>query len=307
MAPRIIFHIGLEKTGSTSFQEYCRNNQSEFLKDGALYPSNALCFSGANHAPLVASYFPEEVARRLLVRPWRADREAAVAAARREVETLAPNKVLISSEHFSSRFSPERIQRLADDFAWGDCRVAVVARDHFARALSAYSTTIASGRDLTLDAFVDELCRPDNPYLSHEETIGRWERVFGRERIQVIAYSEGRDIVETLVGELIPPRRRSHDSATYRLNASPGASETEALRRINEDFVGPGRPRTRYGAVIARVRKAARKAAIRASRDEWRLTGDQWRRLDAVAAPDREWLERSHGIRLAPSQPPVSD
>jgi hypothetical protein len=300
MAPKIIFHIGLEKTGSTSFQQYCRRNRPELLKRGVLYPGDRHCFSGASHAPLAASYFSADDARRLLIEPWRADRQTAVASLRREVATIAPDTVLISAEHFSSRFSPERILWLADDFRWADCRIAVVARDHFARALSAYATTIASGRDLTLDAYIDELGRPDNPYLRHEETIGRWERAFGRDRVQIIAYSEGRDIVEILARELIPNARRPGGAANYRLNVSPGASATEALRRNNADRETVG---SRTRAAIDSFRRAMRNTPIAASGDAWRLTAEQWRRLDAIARPDRQWL-RSRGVDLAPPEPP---
>jgi hypothetical protein len=271
MRPRILFHIGLEKTGTTSFQHYCGANRRALLVASVLYPSDRLCFGGANHAPLAASYFPEAIARALLIKPWRAERAAAVAALKREIETVAPGATLISSEHFSSRFAPEMIARVAEDFSWADVEIVAVVRDAIPRALSAYATTLASGRRIGLDAFVDELCRADNPYLRGETTIGWWERVFGRDRVRVIAYVEGGDIVEALLRELVP--RYRHAGHATRLNAS----RIGAIPRLL--------------AVFSEGTSARRK-----------LTAEQLYRLEAIASVDRRWLEVSRGIRPRPSE-----
>jgi hypothetical protein len=177
----------------------------------------------------------------------------------------------------------------------------VVARDPFARALSAYSTTIGSGRDLTLDSFIDELCRFDNPYLRHEETIGRWERVFGRDRVQIIAYVEGGDIVEALLRALFPSAPLSDQKASPRLNVSPGVLATETLRRANAGF-GEARERG-IGWASGILRKTIRKGAVLAAGEKPRLTAEQWRRLNVIAEPDLAWL-RGRGVDLAPSVPP---
>ena len=54
---RLVLHIGLEKTGTTSFQAFCADNRAALAARGALYPANAECFLRLNHAPLAASYF----------------------------------------------------------------------------------------------------------------------------------------------------------------------------------------------------------------------------------------------------------
>ena len=77
---RLILHIGLEKTGSTSFQAYCTENRQRLAAVGALYPANAACFLNFNHAPLAASYFTAEEAEALAIAGRSADRAEAIAA-----------------------------------------------------------------------------------------------------------------------------------------------------------------------------------------------------------------------------------
>ncbi len=287
---RLLFHIGLEKTGSTSFQKFCGDHRALLRRRGTLYPANSLCANAVNHAPFAASYFSAEDSRTLLIAGRRADRREAVAALKREIEDAAPQATLVSAEHFSSRFSPERIDALAADFADRPCEIAVVVRDHAARALSAYATTIASGRSLTLNDFVAELCQPGNLYLRYRDTLAPWENAFGR--VRVLAYRERQDIVAELAEALLPAGVKG--LSRYWLNASDSAAELERTRQRN--------------AVGNRLAGLARRLALRL-RGQFRhgpespesrpqLDENQRRRLEEIAAPDRAWLLDRYGVRL---------
>jgi hypothetical protein len=57
---KVIFHIGLEKTGTTSFQRFCTRNARRLLKHNVLYPKRSSAFHALNHTPLTASYLHSE-------------------------------------------------------------------------------------------------------------------------------------------------------------------------------------------------------------------------------------------------------
>ena len=276
-----MLHIGLEKTGTTSFQAFCADHRRDLAARGALYPANPACFLHINHAPLAASYFSAAQARALLIAGRRVDRAQALAALSAEIETADAPLTLLSAEHFSSRFDPGRIAQLGADLAGFDASVAVVVRPPLARARAAYATTVASGRAITLDAFVDELCRPDNPYLRFRATLEPWANVFGRERMIVVAYREGEDIVAALAKRLLPEGARP--AGDYRRNVSPSRGETERRRRANAGGVA---------GLWARLFSSPDRAAA--------LSPDHIRRIEAATAADLAWLESAYGVALAP-------
>ena len=123
--------------------------------------------------------------------------------------------------------------------------------------------------------------------------LGRWERAFGRERIRVVAYVEGGDIVGTLLAELAPSHRRG---VAPRLNVSPGIAAATALLAVNRDLAAA---RGRFRRAIGRLRGALMKRTTRPAADRWTPSAEQIGRIEAVAGPDRLWLEQSYGVRFA--------
>jgi hypothetical protein len=279
---RLILHIGREKTGSTSFQAYCADRRERLAAMGVLYPANSACFLRINHAPLAASYFSPAEAAALLIAGRRADRAQAVAALKAESEQA--ELTLVSAEHFASRFDPGRIAALAADLSEYETSIAVVLRHPLARALSAYATTVASGRDITLDAYVDELCKPDNPYLLNRGMLEAWSSVFGRDQMIVIAYREGEDIVPALVERLLPCA--AAHAGSYRRNVSPPAAEIERRRRANS------------ARLPALARYLSRLRGPRSEGVALTLSADQARRIEARTERDLYWLAREYGINL---------
>jgi hypothetical protein len=298
---KIIFHIGLEKTGTTSFQSFCTDNRALLRRESVLYPTNNFGFSKNSHEPLVACYFPKNAASQLVMRSSRRDKAVILRSLNREIERASADTILISAEHFSSRFSATHIRQLAADFSDYDCQIAVVVRDHVARILSAYSTTIASGRYLTLQDFVDEICHTSNLYIRYRETISQWEDIFGAENMIVFPYREKYNVVELLAKSLISPNIQLRRTSGYAQNKSFGASAVEARRLINEDLSHDHQPdasKFRAASILGHIRHAIRKNTIRRSEDRLRLNEDQFRRVNDIAEIDRHWLEDRYRIRL---------
>ncbi|MBY6242074.1 hypothetical protein [Methylosinus sp. Sm6] len=296
MPKTIIFHIGLEKTGTSSFQRFCHAHRRALAARGVLYPTQNLAFSrrSRNHAALVAGYYEGAGwADFNLARSWKG-RRSVVDSLAAEIERDAAPTALVSAEHLSSRLYPFQIEKLAEDFAGFDCRIAIVLRPHEERVYSAYSSTIRAGRSLTLDAFVDELLVPQNWYCRYAETISRWRRVFGAERVAIFPFRKSRDIVELLWTEMLgfdgaPPKRG------VRVNADPGASALEAMRRVNE-IIGdretfPRRGYLRHLALTSMRSAILRSLAATPRRADDRLRVDDERRARLVALVDED-IER---------------
>lgn len=305
MRRRLTFHIGLEKTGTDSFQRFCTEQHEVLRSAGTLYPTRSVAFGAYNHEPLVACYLDY---RDFSIRSSRRDRSEVLGSLRAEIAAADAPAVLISGEHFSSRFREAEIRQLGADFSGFDCRIAVVVREHRARLFSAYSQAVLSGRDMTLDAYCDEVFDRDNPYMRYAETIGMWEAVFGSDNIGVLRHSRGRDMIPVLCAALIAADFPLNDSRGYWDNLSVGPRATEWLRRINRAInrlPGASHPAMR-AAMRGPRRDLARFLAKLAGQDDktgWRLGERDERRLNEIAAADDAWLQRHYGIALHDEAP----
>lgn len=304
---RIIFHIGLEKTGTTSFQRFCFDNRRDLLEHGVLYPTQSLAFSRSsrNHAPLVAAYLDKTGYVDLsLTSSWR-PREKTLASLRREIDRAKAPVALISAEHFSSRLCSPQIELLARDFADCACAVAIVLRDHESLVCSAYSSTIRSGRTLTLGEYVDELTLPGNGYIRYADTIARWRAAFGRAAIQVFQLESGRNVIADLACRLFGDDFPLADISGYAENQSYGKIALEALRRVNASLPPPdggGRESFRFRlASFARARLLKSFALMSKGKDgRLRLDAAQRAILSEIVDRDRCWLTENYGVDLPP-------
>jgi len=308
LGKKIIFHIGLEKTGTTSFQRFCYENRRGLLARGVLYPTRSLAFShrSRNHASLVAAYLEGASHIDLDMTPsWRS-RSEVVASLREEIGGTSAPAVLISAEHLSSRLRSREIGLLAQDFADCDCLVATTLRAHEARVCSAYSSTIRAGRALTLQEFVAELTAPGNPYIRCKETLALWENAFGRANVKVFCLAPGGDVIGDLISGLVASDFPAGDAAAYADNQSFGASALEALRRVNARLpVADGSGRGAVKLAIAGLARAtflkgfARVAGKRAA-ERLRLGANERAALAELIEADRAWLQEHYGVDLPP-------
>lgn len=314
--PTIIFHIGMEKTGTDSFQRFCKDNSRALLSHGVLYPVHGPVFAGRSHRPLVACYLPY---RNLDMGSLRA-RADVLRLLRRDIETTKPDTVLISAEHFSSRFGDAEIAQLAQDFADYRCRIAIVIREHGAHIRSAYAQTISSGRTLSFEDYCNECLQPQNRYVRYRDTIVPWERAFGRDNMQVFSLTSGTNVVEMLCKALMPPVALAGMDFCYRDNRSLGAGATEALRQMNialppheplrVDLAGKLKwlllwlPRLRIRGLIAAT-------AGDRPQGRFRMSKQNHARLQEIADADRQWLAASYDLCLdtpaADSEPPPNE
>jgi hypothetical protein len=298
---RVTFHIGLEKTGTDSFQRFCTEQRTLLRQHGVLYPTASLAFGEYSHEPLVACYLGY---RDPSIHASGRDRPEVLRSLMAEIADAGVEHVLISGEHFSSRFKEPEIERLATDFSGFDCHIAVVVREHRARLYSAYSQAVLAGRHMTLDAYCDEVFNPDNRYMRYAETISAWERVFSRENLSVFCHARGQDIIPVLCNALFPAGLPLPQSRSYWDNLSIGPGPTEWLRRVNHAIARiPGTANPAVRDVLYQPRRRLARLFARINRNGeprlWQLTERNSRRLDEIVAIDSAWLEKHHGIRLS--------
>jgi hypothetical protein len=306
----------MEKTGTDSFQRFCEENSRFLLGHGVLYPVHGPVFGAHSHKPLVSCYLPY----RDLGMGQRLARADLLRFLRGEIRAAKPDIVLISAEHFSSRFGDAEIAQLARDFADYICRIAVVVREHGSRVRSAYAQTILAGRTLSFEDYCNEIFYPENRYVRYRDTIAPWDRTFGRENMHVISVAPGTNVVDMLCQELIPQVAWVRTDRSYWENKSLGASATEALRQVNMVLPSLEPQREDLASrlkwlllhlVRYRVRGLIAAAAGDRPRDSFRMSEQNRARLEEIADVDRQWLAANYNLRLetlvADRQPPPDD
>ena len=314
-SPTFVFHIGLERTGSTSFQRFCTTNAKRLWQSGIFYPTKTLAFRVDNHGPLVASYLNARCGGPdFAIRSRLAAKPAVLHALFRDVEKQAPRTVLISSEHFSSRFEPAEIAALARDFDGRDVRILVVVRDHRERFFSAYATSIMSGRHLTIEDYADEVLAPNNHYVRYRPLIEAWEQAFGKAAMIVKPYRSDGRLIQSLLDSISPCPVAVPSAAIYNDNRSLDPGCTEALRLANialaRRFDGLQSSywswlQKRYCEV--RMKRWLVAASGSKHREAWHLSAANLARLDALAAEDTAWLAQSYGIELGAVPPRATE
>ena len=304
---KIIFHIGLEKTGTTSFQRFCTRNARRLLQYNVLYPKRSSAFYALNHAPLTASYLPSERPDDFHLRSPIANSEM-VKSLKEEIEASSVEKVIISSEHLSSRFRPPQIEKLAEDFNAYECHVVIALRDHLSRLFSSYSTRVMSGSDQTLDEFAEMVLEPDNLYMRYADIIRMWEASFGRDHVIVFDYNEASDVIYSILSKIGLTQLRAILTDDHKCNASLDANVTEALRLINIANRNESAYRSKIPYLefikLQYVRSVLRKKFQAQSHgSHWRLSEPYREQLLDIAEADALWLAKSRAMPVSLIKP----
>jgi hypothetical protein len=297
---KVIFHIGLEKTGTTSFQRFCTRNARRLLKHNVLYPKRSSAFHALNHTPLTASYLHSENPDDFYLRSTLTSSEM-VKSLKREIEASGVETVIISSEHLSSRFPAVKIEKLAEDFNEYDCHVVIALRDHLSRFFSSYSTHVMSGSNQTLDEYAEWVLLPDNLYMRYGDTIRLWEASFGRDNVIVFDYNEASDVIYSILSRIGLLYLRNKLTDDHKCNASLDANVTEALRLLNI----ANRSESAYRSKIAYIEfiklhyiRSVLKKKLQAQSNcsHWRLSQPYRKQLLDIAEADALWLAKHYSM-----------
>ena len=225
-----ILHIGLEKTGTTSIQFLLRENRQQLLKSSVFISKSSQ--SGNNFHLAIASYskFREDGLTRQLGLTTEAKlqkfREATIRSLAEEIRTEAPERLILSSEHFQSRLlGVEDIGSLKNLLEQAGCqnfKVVLYLRDPLKIVMSHHGMAIKKGIHVTSDFY-----RPQHPRISHiidhKKTLDNWAEVFGRENIDARLYPEGQS-GDVLIADFL----KTVEIETHQLDLSK-----QELRNVN--------------------------------------------------------------------------
>lgn len=247
-----ILHIGVEKTGTTSIQEFLRLNRSTLKDLSILYPQSP---GSSNHTALALYAAADDKCDDLRIGSGIARhddlprfRDQFAADFSRELNEASCETVILSGEHCSSRLtSRDEVERLHELLSgrFDAVRVIVYLRRQDEFLLSSYSTAVKSGivQKLWLPKVERELQRYD-----FAKILGRWSDVFGRDAMEVRLFNRSTMVDGNVVADFIhatglPPdlpyempneENRSLDSATL-----------EVLRLMNKHL-----PYTKDGEIF---------------------------------------------------------
>ncbi len=301
LARKLVFHIGLAKTGTTSFQRFCRDHRRLLRRHGVLYPRRQLG-RAANHSPLVASYIAHRPEGPTVAMRW-VPRAQAVRSLAAEIEASPCQTVLVSSEHFSTHFDRSEARDLAEDFARFEPTVVITVREPHGRFLSSYNTHVTAGGRLPLEDYARSMLVPGTRFMSVRETILIWQEAFGADRVSIVDYDAVPEVTAAIlrhcgIAEAVP--------SVDRHRVSLDADTVEALRCANAAIVARQAvpPDASLAAwlqlsafsILCRRHLAGlpRGGAGR----PWAVSERTLAELDALEASDREWLAATCGLDL---------
>lgn len=259
---RTIIHIGAEKTGTTTLQEFLYLNREALAAGGVLFPTTP---GLRQHALLMLACLDpgRENLQSRSNADYTADPEAWQRAFGRSLQDeirgapAGTRQLLLSSELFHTQLldprEVARLKALLDPFC-DDYRIVFYMRRQDRLEVSRYSTNLRAGgtRPTVLPRRVDQ-------YLDYEKVLARWEPVFGAE-------------------SLVP---RVFDASAFR-DGDLLADFVEAAG-LPLDPVGCRRPATRNTALSAPAQWLMRQFNLGADALPWGLLPDRARLANALA------------------------
>jgi len=221
---KLLFHIGTEKTGTTSMQNWLADNRAQLLKHG-IFPCRSL---GALSNRKISLWAQDETRpdqgflslgirtaaqRRAFRQGLPATFAAEVAAAR----DLGCRIMVISNEHCHSRLrSQAEVNRAADFLAphFAQIEILCALRPQIDMAIS-LASTLSRQRHRVDSRFLHRVV-PENPYYDLDSLVSRWETAFGARNVTLVPYRHFPDMTAWLAAHLgvecptLPPTRRSN-------------------------------------------------------------------------------------------------
>jgi AAA+ ATPase superfamily predicted ATPase len=196
---QVVIHIGTEKTGSTTLQEFMVLNRDVLLVNGVYVPQ---CLGRSNHRKLAVycmsdSKLDDFIINNGLIKKRKRERfRQSVADALikelGELDQTLVDTVLISSEHFHSRLTDiSEVEQLKVLFAsiGADVKVICYLRKQSHLVESKYSTFLKSrGMTASFASFSEE-CVESNRYYNYDLFLKLWEQCFSVENIRIREFS----------------------------------------------------------------------------------------------------------------------
>jgi hypothetical protein len=237
-AKTVVLHIGCDKTGTTSIQQFLRRNRAALRAQGCLYPRTP---GQVRHSDLGLYSRPDD--RLVESRLWqRADHPSPDVFRRRlrrrllrEVAGSDTSTVVLSDEALY-RISPDsiaRLRELVDELA-GTRRVVAYLRRQDDHLVSSYQQAVKVGQVLDFAGWA----RKDfTGVYDYAAWLTSWQRGFAPVELAVRPFERGRFRNGSLVEDFAHCAGLSVDATALKTvdvrNESLGAESVEVLRILN--------------------------------------------------------------------------
>lgn len=267
---KCFLHIGTEKTGTTTIQNYFDINRSQLLESGFIYPATT---GKTNHFKLaIAAYNQErldELTRGIGIQTcdnllrWQ---KKTVNKLKNEVDSIKKRHrnvkaIVFSSEHLQSRLQNSEeilsLKEILDKLEIDEVRIIMYLRRPAEIANSLYSTAVISGASALAPPM------PEDPYwnniCNHKNTIERFSSVFGESAIIPRLFARDEltnnsvldditNIIGIPVGDYTIPDRQNERLSTTGIRI---------LKKINEKIPLSidGKPNTTRSKLVSEIQK----------------------------------------------------
>ena len=199
--PDLVLHIGTEKTGSTTIQNFLKANRNKLMQQG-IYISEDLMIPSGNQRWLAAlAYNSARIDELISDQGYRskAERDQDMVDRyerfKQEIEASASNcnRWIISSEHLQSRLTTdEEISRLHQLLRglFKEITIVLYIRNPVDTAISLLSMFCVYGD------VIEELPEPSQPHVelicNHAKILGQWQRNFPKTKIKLRLFEKDR-------------------------------------------------------------------------------------------------------------------
>ncbi len=231
----IYIHIGTEKTGTTSIQEFLFVNHGNLLKYNFYYPINETKKYNMwkQHVPLVTSITKKNI-------PAYKDQQSYVKDEVfdefiEDVRKIKQDNIIISSEGFSLIESIDKIHSLKKKLEEFKIKIIIYIRRQDEFLISKLQQSYKTGRYFPFE--VDELlsfCK-----VNYYQIISNWSHIFGRKNIIIRIFEKGKLYNNDLYADFLNVLDLDLNSdfiKTLYLNKSVSLKKTLFLHRLSEYF-----------------------------------------------------------------------
>ena len=242
---RLILHIGVEKTGTTSLQQSLCRSARVLEKLDVYYPKSLRQHSDDSHKLLTAAFIPFK--RRSFIHPRNrdVDRAGLLAQLAAELSKTRARTIVISSEHLHSRFYDgaecNALVQSLKQIGLEDITVVAYLRRQDQLIQAAYREAVRWGSSAQPEQVIANIKarRGLFPFGNYSKLLGRWADAVGAAHVVPRIYDRGLLVGGSTETDFLSWLRPDADlSALVRpeANKSWSAEVTQYIARANDDL-----------------------------------------------------------------------
>ena len=220
MKKKLFLHIGSEKTGTTTLQNFCSINSAYLNDQGFFYPclEELPYVNNRAHSPLPASFLSQRP--EFIPAAMHYDSKSLFTRFASDMAKRMEPAVIVSAEHFSSRCScTDIIQLIKSYLSEFDLRIIVYIRPQHEMLLSAYSTYLKNGGTQSLNQIMNPQTgwlHPDNIYFNYKSMLNPWVDTFGCSAVSLRIFQKNSLVNGSLIDDFLDVLKIEDDPRFYK-------------------------------------------------------------------------------------------